>query len=694
MFTTRSATKRTRETSVPAVSSRKARKTQEVSLAVGGGSHSPPKSSTKWASEEPFVPEVIILPRLRRSQKYGDSWIEFVPEANTHSPEFAKRCLEDVKDIKLFFNEDGFDENRDGAIKRLTPLKDSGLKSKKLGKKYDPAVFQAIDFGEPEVQGHLTQNEKIDALNAFDDGILFTIRDRKRQAAELARTPDWPFCDQQWKLWHEDSEAQIFKEAFEIVSTERRIALGGHALGRDLMQQLPRGTESELKKPALYVTYTERPGQTGGYVGSAASKMFGSWPRLAQGYETDKRYAKLGVVKANRKGRHLEFALHSDAEMHLRIFASFDWTSTSADRIVRMEDLFTIFLRTLGSGKVKYFDAIRMNSMPMYEASLTACVPERRPRAYIGLNTSLPSRQGSGQMPGSIWSKDVWNDQDIEPMGPTMHERLVEEGCCICGSHERPGALSCALKSPEYEGKVWCINCYTDAQRHRAEYDDDHSWVEARLEIVAKRPEGKTYLQRLRESGCCICRRKEGLGESCTLTSYQGQVWCGSCRRSHDQTHEKDDASWVLARRAVLAPGTRTYIDRLREDGCCICHVTEMKGKPSGCKLQSYKDQVWCSSCRSHASNHVGDYIDEAAWVLARQAMLAHRSCTQRIHEDGCCICYATSGKGLNCTLQAYKGQVWCEPCSSKAKSNLGKYNDETAWVRARREQEGVSLED
>jgi len=87
---------------------------------------------------------------------------------------------------------------------------------------------------------------------------------------------------------------------------------------------------------------------TYGYTGSA---LIPGWRRLSS-YERHKRAAELGLNYAAASGNHLEVALHSDCEMHVRVLAVFDPENVSADRVIVVESLLTNFLQTLERGFV------------------------------------------------------------------------------------------------------------------------------------------------------------------------------------------------------------------------------------------------------------------------------------------------------------------------------------------------------
>ncbi len=100
--------------------------------------------------------------------------------------------------------------------------------------------------------------------------------------------------------------------------------------------------------------------------------------------------------QARRPNDHMDFALHADATINLRVLMSFS-TRSSPPRVVLCESLMTDFLQTIDSVArlvpyiVDYVDC----RLAMMEASRDACALRRRRGKCSGPNRSSSGRQGS-----------------------------------------------------------------------------------------------------------------------------------------------------------------------------------------------------------------------------------------------------------------------------------------------------------
>ena len=335
-------------------------------------------------------------------------------------------------------------------------------------------------------------------------------------------------------------------------------------------------------------------GQRFAYDGSG-TVVDGGWGRVKT-YEKAKRLANEGAITATTiksNSRHLDTALLLGAIMHLRIIAAFD-VDVTADMIVLIEGIFADFLQTLAAieGQRKMYGQV-IHSPAILEASKDACHPDRRGTVCIGLNNTSPSRQGTGQLPGSMWSNADLNMRSHEDH---MRVRGSQEGCCTCGTQDSNMWYTSTLTLlPAYADKPMCNACVAYLQmiepRGEQTVQDQRLMLATRQECIAKIDDFRNL--KAEQDNLCACCNEEWKRARCIRGSTLfpehpafHMVYCNTCANHFGMTATKrfDKATKELSMEEATAVvdagsnrGTRTSRfdegkrEREQQGGHCYC---------------------------------------------------------------------------------------------------------------------------
>lgn len=521
----------------------------------------------------------------------------------------------------------------------------------------DPDEFRAVEFGKPDASFFGSQRAMDRALQKFKTDMQYIIAQRCTEAQAVADIHDSSFCIQSCRLFQQMSEAEIWELVDRYTSANNKAALGSGILSLDIVNQMPRATSDELKQPLLYLDYIERSsGESYAYNGSATSGK-GGFTRII-GYEKAKRLARKGVMQSSTRGNHhLDWALHTNATMHLRVVSVFD-RSVSPDKIVLVEGLFTDLLQTIerlpeGSTYYKNVNGLDSHSAAMADSHLKASSPNRRTVPYIGLNRSSPLRQGSGQMSGSLFSGFTpISDKDLAALGEkrrailAQRERWEKAGCCVCGAsgpQARVGWLTrCLDLLPEFSEDAECYTCY-QSYRSALSNRTGEPTAEWQREWLATRRRRLTS-----EDICVVCgiTKADSPGDfeyaANHLTALYGADSAAKmdsrCASSFRQAEVGDDEEsqreWVKRRVARLE-------HKAPVGSCVVCGSTETasKQRPHASKYlaalyppgsDDRLDSRCITSLRQQPRVQNGDKAAQTAWVQKRRRFLRIESPRRR----------------------------------------------------------------
>ncbi|KAK5697613.1 hypothetical protein LTR17_023958 [Elasticomyces elasticus] len=456
-------------------------------------------------------------------------------------------------------------------------------------------IDAALERLENDVEGGYLGSDQVGDTANFEKGIRQVIRTAQSQAraVDFGNIPNSRFCPQIWKLLASPvdrerlSEDQIWDIIRKATTPERQAILGSGDLSDKLVDQLPRASAKELLGSLVYLDWIQRPRRRFAYVGVGQGKD-GGGTRLVK-YEKAKQNSNRDLKQADSEGNHhLDVGLHKDATMNLRVILAHP-KSPTVDIGVLCEGLMADFLRVIDPDAPQRISPSGIdahNESMMQDCKAAQPSPRGNAQSFTGLNQSSPLRQGSGQLPGSLWGwRSGVSAEQLEALRRCLkltrqakwnaRAALTDHKCKACNTkidwdnfvRHRALLIPWFKHAQELIGALFCINCY--------EVIRDAS---LRLPIV----DGLRCWQSAEEERAAVQIRRETLASHAALRD--GSRRCTRCDSSHTVTNNAGYELWSIGKSVVPALQqyrTSTFCNR------CSCEARQLDVKALSTRAQA-----------------------------------------------------------------------------------------------------------
>lgn len=316
-------------------------------------------------------------------------------------------------------------------------IKAGGVRRKKVSASRTPIVTRSkpwtlkeflkkksVGFGPAPGRLSLSDEQRKEAEETFDRGLINVINERCRQAALAGPDEGRHPITLGFRAWMETSSPrEIFNVVREATTPERRIVLGGMFHEWTDFTDLPQPTDQELNSWLVYgdlVQLSEelqeslaRTYSRSMYVGSrtAGAHAYFGGARVDTYVGGRAKFDQgKGVTATNLKSYHLQTALRKGAAMELRVLNTWDPTTTPLKHVLGAEGIFVDFLQSYSRERGREYSQV--HSDHMLQASIDASPFQGWEPKWDGLNRASPFAQGirnSSSVAQRFFEANGWN---------------------------------------------------------------------------------------------------------------------------------------------------------------------------------------------------------------------------------------------------------------------------------------------